>query len=133
VYGICDGCGEVVFDTAITVLSVAKSYSNRGNHRHRVGTRKRWYLYYIDEEGNFRTRRINALEALYYKGKRVHRYLLNCPECGGLVRAYVRSLEEEVECPYCSYSISLEDLDEDNGEIQRDREESYDEWEQYYY
>jgi hypothetical protein len=36
---------------AITVVSVAKSYSNRGNHVHRQGTKKRWYLYYIDEDG----------------------------------------------------------------------------------
>lgn len=121
----------MVFDTAITVLSVAKSYSNRGNHVHRRGTKKRWYLYYIDEDGTFKTRRINALEALYYKSKRVHRYLLNCPECGGLVRAFVRSLEDEVQCPYCSDIISLEDLDEDDGVIQKDEEEN-DEWEQYY-
>jgi hypothetical protein len=54
----------------ITVVSVAKSYSNcGGNHVDRQGTKKRWYLYYIDEDGKFRTRRINALEAFHYKGK----------------------------------------------------------------
>lgn len=107
----------MVFQTTIIVVSVAKSYSNRGNHRHRVGTKKRGYLYYIDEDGNFKTRRINALEALYYKSKRVRRYLFNCPECGGLVRAFARSLDEDVECPYCSYNVSLEDLgDSDDRE-----------------
>jgi hypothetical protein len=55
----------VVFAVAITVVSVAKSYSNRGNYVQRPGTKKRWYLYYIDEDGKFRTRRINALEALH--------------------------------------------------------------------
>jgi hypothetical protein len=108
----------VVFDTAITVLSVAKSYSNRGNHRHRQGTKKRWYLYYIDEEGNFRTRRINALEALYYRGKKVHRYKITCPECGGLSIALIKSLKGEAECPHCGEMIELEDLDdEDVGEL----------------
>lgn len=63
----------------ITVVSVAKSYSNRGNHQHRQGTKKRGYLYFIDEDGNFRTRRINALEALYYRGKKAHRYRVICP------------------------------------------------------
>ena len=78
----------------ITVVSVAKSYSNRGNHVHRAGTKKRWYLYYIDEDGKFRTKRINALEALYYRGKKTHRYRVVCPECGGLSLALVRSLKE---------------------------------------
>jgi hypothetical protein len=61
-----DVCDEVVFQTAITVVSVAKSYSNRGNHQHRPSTKKRWYLYYIDDDGKFRTRRISALAALLY-------------------------------------------------------------------
>ena len=42
-------CDEVVFAAAITVVSVAESYSNRGsNHVHRQGTEKRWYLWYSD-------------------------------------------------------------------------------------
>ena len=97
----------------ITVVSVAKSYSNRGNHVHRPGTKKRWYLYFIDEDGKFKTKRINALEALYYRGKKTHRYRVVCPECGGLSLALVRSLKEDVDCPYCEYSISLDDLDDE--------------------
>jgi len=115
---VCDGCNEVVFDTAIIVLSVAKSYSNRGNHRHRQGTKKRWYLYYIDEDGTFKTRRINALEALYYRGKKVHRYKIACPYCYGEVIAFVRSLKGDIECPHCGEMIELDDLDdEDVGEL----------------
>lgn len=100
----------MVFQTAITVLSVAKSYSNRGNHRHRQGTKKRWYLYFIDDEGNFRTRRINALEALYYRGKKVHRYKIACPECGGVSIAFVRTLDGDANCPHCGETIALDDL-----------------------
>ncbi len=99
---------------AITVLSVAKSYSNRGNHVHRRGTKKRWYLYFIDEEGNFRTRRINALEALYYKGKKVHRYRIACPECYGESIAFVRSLKGDIDCPHCGGMIELDDLDDED-------------------
>jgi hypothetical protein len=113
----------VVFGTAITVLSVAKSYSNRGNHRHRPGTKKRWYLYYIDEDGTFKTRRINALEALYYKGKKVHRYRIICPYCDGPSLLHSRSLKGEAECPYCSEMIDLEDLDDDSVDVFKDDEE----------
>ena len=41
VHKVRNVCDEVVFDTAITVLSVAKSYSNRGNHCHSAWTKKR--------------------------------------------------------------------------------------------
>ena len=93
-----DVCDEVVFQMPITVVSVAKSYSNRGNHVHRQGTKKRWYLYYIDEDGKFRTRRINALEALYYRGKKTHRYRVVCPECGGPSLVFAKSLKDGCEC-----------------------------------
>jgi hypothetical protein len=86
---------------AITVVSVAKSYPDRGNPQHRPGTKKRWYLYYIDEDGKFRTKRINALEALLYKGLKTHRYRVVCPECEASLVAFVRSLKSEVGCPYC--------------------------------
>jgi hypothetical protein len=113
VHSVCNVCDEVVFSVAITVVSVAKSYSNRGNHVHRQGTKKRWYLYYIDEDGKFKTRRINTLEALYYKGKKTHRYRVVCPECSGLSLVFGKSLKEDVECPYCECSISLDDLDDE--------------------
>jgi hypothetical protein len=104
---------EVVFQTAIIVVSVAKSYSNRGNHVHRQDTKKRWYLYFIDEDGKFKTRRINALEALYYRGKKTHRYRVVCPECSGLLLAFVKSLKGDYECPYRDFSIALDELDDE--------------------
>jgi len=113
VYSVRDVCDEVVFAVAITVVLVAKSYSNRGNHVHRQGTKKRWYLNYIDEDGKFRTRRINAPEALLYKGLKTHRYRIVCPECEAPLVAFVRSLEGDVECPYCDCSISPDDLDDE--------------------
>jgi hypothetical protein len=51
----------------IYVISVSKSYSHRGNHRHKSNTKKLWQLYYIDKDGKLKTRRINFLQALYYK------------------------------------------------------------------
>ncbi|MGI0040296.1 MAG: hypothetical protein ACREAO_10785 [Nitrososphaera sp.] len=110
---VCDVCDEVVFAMAITVVSVAKSYSNRGNHVHRQGTKKRWYLYYIDGDGKFRTKRINALEALLYKGLKSHRYRVVCPECEAPLVAFVRSVKEDVECPQCGCSIILDELDDE--------------------
>ncbi|MGI0038187.1 MAG: hypothetical protein ACREAO_00080, partial [Nitrososphaera sp.] len=73
----------------------------------------RWYLYYIDEDGKFRTRRINAFEAFHYKGKKTHRYRVVCPECGGLSLVIVKSLKGNQNCPHCDCIISLDDLDDD--------------------
>jgi hypothetical protein len=119
-----DVCDEVVFQTPITVVSVAKSYSNRGgNHVHRPGTKKRWYLYYIDEDGKFRTRRINTLEALVYKGLKTHRYRIVCPECIAPLVAFVRSLKGDVECPNCEYMIPLDDLDDEDIDVLSEEDE----------
>lgn len=105
VHSVRDVCNEVVFAMAITILYAAKSYSNRGNHVHRQGTKKRWYIYFIDEDGKFRTRRINALEALHYRGKKIHRYKIVCPECGGLLLALVKSLKVTTSAPTATFRL----------------------------
>ncbi len=74
----------------IHVISVSKSYSHRGNHKHKSGTKKRWHLYYIDEEGKLRTKRINFLQAIYYKTQKKHRYKAICQDCGSQFIVIVR-------------------------------------------
>lgn len=33
------------------IVSVSKTYNHRGNHRHKSKTKKRWFIYYYDEDG----------------------------------------------------------------------------------
>jgi hypothetical protein len=107
----------------ITVISVAKSYSHRGSHRHRQGTKKHHYLYYLDhEDGKFKSKRISPLEALYYRTQKRHRYRFACSQCGGISIALVKSLKEDVECPYCHTMVSLEVLTDEYLEDPSDDE-----------
>ena len=84
------------------VVSVSKTHTNRGQHRHRPTTKKYWHVYYYDEEGNFCTERVNFLQALYYKAQKRHRIKLVCTECGRFFIGLLRSRKDKVECPYCS-------------------------------
>lgn len=92
------------------VVSVAKTYTHRGNHRHRPDTRKHWYVYYYDEEGNFRSERVNYLQAMYYKRQKRHRVKLLCNACGQWFIGLVKSENEEVQCPYgCDSEVENEE------------------------
>jgi len=82
------------------VVSVSKTYIHRGNHRHKKSTKKHWYIYYY-EEGNFKTKRVNLLEAMYYKTQKRKRLQYVCEECGNEFVGLVKSSKEKVECPYC--------------------------------
>ncbi|NDB33629.1 MAG: hypothetical protein EB150_10370 [Nitrososphaeria archaeon] len=86
----------------IHVISVSKSYIHRGNHRHRHGTKKHWHMYYVDDDGKFKTKRISSLEAVYYKALKLHRYRYICINCGFKFIALVKSHKDAVECPYCT-------------------------------
>lgn len=85
-----------------TVISVSKAYSHRGNHKHREDTKKYWYVYYLNEYGKMASKRVNTLQALYYKTKVKHRYKFICDDCGNLIIGLVKSLKSEIECPYCN-------------------------------
>lgn len=83
------------------VVSVSKTYIHRGKYRHRKSTKKHWYIYYYDEEGNFKTKRVNWFEAMYYKTQKRKRLKLICTECGNLFLGLVKSSNEEIDCPNC--------------------------------
>ena len=83
------------------VISVSKSYSHRGNHRHRPSTKKLWYVYYLDEEGKLKTKRINAIQAMYYKTQKRHRIKYYCEKCDKIFLALIKSKNDTVICPYC--------------------------------
>ncbi len=100
------------------IVSVSKTYIHRGNHIHKSKTKKRWHIYYYDEEGRFRTEKVNFLQALYYKTQKRHRLRRICLNCGETWLFYVRSRREKLKCPNC---FNEEDeFDEDDEEESED-------------
>lgn len=83
------------------IVSVSKTYIHRGNHKHRDSTKKYWHIYYYDEDGKFNTKRVNTIQALYYKTQKRKRLKYICLECGDISIGLVKSSNEEIECPYC--------------------------------
>ncbi len=82
------------------IVSVSKTYIHRGNHRHKSKTKKHWFIYYY-EDGNFRTKKVNFLQALYYKSKKRHRMRGICQNCGEIWLFFVKSKHEKLKCPNC--------------------------------
>ncbi len=86
------------------VVSVAKTYKHRGNHRHNLA-KKHWFVYYYDHDDSgelcFFTKQVNWLEALYYKAQKKHRFKYVCSDCGSVFIAIVKSFKDRVECPNC--------------------------------
>ncbi|MDE1770896.1 MAG: hypothetical protein KGI28_10165 [Thaumarchaeota archaeon] len=96
------------------VVSVSKTYIHRGNHRHKSDTKRHWFIYYYDDEGNFRTERVNQLQAMYYKARKWRRIKLICTVCWNEFLGIVKSKNDAVECPY--------GCEVDNGEESKDEE-----------
>jgi len=82
------------------VVSVSKTYIHRGNHRHKSDTKKHWFIYYYDDEGNFKTERVNPLQAMYYKARKWRRIKLTCTICWREFLGIMKSRNEIVQCPY---------------------------------
>jgi len=83
------------------IVSVSKTYIHRGNHKHKSNTKKRWHIYYYDEDWNFKTKRVNTFQALYYKTQKRKRIKYFCTECCNFFMALVKSSKDEVDCPVC--------------------------------
>ena len=60
-------------------------------------------MYYYDEDGNFRTEKVNWIQAMYYKTQKRKRIKYVCAECGEIFLGFVKSDNEELECPCCNY------------------------------
>ncbi|MGB6463918.1 MAG: hypothetical protein WBF38_06825 [Nitrosotalea sp.] len=87
------------------VISVSKRwYHPRSEVRQhgKNGAKKRWYVFYFDEDGIFRSKRIQWYEVLWYKSQQHHKRRLVCLECGQKFIGYVKSDTQMVDCPYCS-------------------------------
>jgi len=83
------------------IVSVGKTYVHRGNHRHKSKTKKRWFIYYYDEDLNFRTEKVNFLQALYYMTQKRHRIRGICQNCGRIWIYFLKSKREKLKCPNC--------------------------------
>ena len=86
------------------VISVSKRwYHPRSEVRQhgKNGAKKRWYVFYFDEEGKFRSKRIHWSQVLWYKSQKCHKRRLICLQCEQVFIGYVRSDDQEVACPYC--------------------------------
>ena len=97
------------------IVSVSKTHIHRGNHAHRPNTKKRWHIYYY-EDGVFRTKKVNFLQALYYKTKKRHRIRGFCENCGQVWLFFVKSKREKLRCPNC--------FNEEDESYEDDKEES---------
>ena len=84
---------------------------------HKSKTKKRWHIYYFDDEGNFRTEKVNWLQALYYKTQKRHRLRRICLNCGQMWVFFAKSKREKIKCPNCSE----EEFDEDDEEESEDK------------
>ena len=86
------------------IVSVSKTSIHRGYHRHKSKTKKRWFIYYYDEEGNFCSQRVSFLEALYYKLTKCHRVKALCGQCGNEWRFVIKRGHKPI-CPECNEEI----------------------------
>jgi hypothetical protein len=88
------------------IISVAKAYKHRGNHKHKASTKKFWFVYWleydeIEEDYNMYSKQISSLLVPYYKRQQVYKRTFYCPDCDTKFQAYVNKRQKEVECPYC--------------------------------
>jgi len=86
------------------VLSVSKTYWNRGVKNHRKNAKRIWLVYYLDEEDGFklRTKRINVFEVLYYKAQIRRKRPMVCRFCNRHQYHFVNN-DKELEKRKCVY------------------------------
>ena len=67
------------------IVGVSKTYSNRGKHRHRPSTKRRWHIYGydFDDEGKlfYHTEPISVFQVPYFKLKIVKKFHVICVKC----------------------------------------------------
>ena len=54
------------------------------------------FVYYYDEDGKFKSEKVNWLQAMYYKTRKRKRIKYVCTECGNYFIAFVKSSNEEL-------------------------------------
>lgn len=83
---------------------MSQTYWNRGVRSHRKGAKRIWVVYSIEEDGKLHTRRVNALEALYYKAQVKRKRRAFCTVCDTEFVGFFRNDKEilNTDCPECN-------------------------------
>jgi DNA-directed RNA polymerase subunit RPC12/RpoP len=84
----------------VTVVGVSRprtsgSAVTKSGKRPYRGKRKHWYVYFYDDDGKFRKRRISQVQVPYYGSLIRRRKTYLCPKCGTKFRSMQGS------CPKC--------------------------------
>ena len=79
--------------TSGSILTKKGKKSYRGKRRH-------WYVYFYDDLGKFRKKKISSVEVPYYGSLIRRRKVYVCPKCGTKFRAL------KDECPKCGTHAS---------------------------
>jgi len=103
------------------VTSVSKMYKRRGNHIHRIKTKKYWHIIgyeYDDYEEKWKMfcEQVSWIKAMYYKGNKYKKFHIPCPSCKNTYRFLVKKKKDlqKQECPECFESFN--DLYEEYAE-----------------
>ena len=84
----------------ITVVGVSRartsgSFTTKKGKKAYRGNRKHWYVYFYDDDGKFKKKKISVVEVPYYGSLIRRRKTYICPSCG----TKFRSLQDS--CPKC--------------------------------
>jgi hypothetical protein len=86
------------------VLSVSRTYWNRGVRSHRKGTKQIWQVYYLDDNREkLHTNRVNWAQAMYYKSQIKRKRRVFCASCGFEGIGFYKNDKEILSepCPDC--------------------------------
>jgi len=58
------------------------------------------FLYYYDQDGVFRSKRVTRIEAWFRKFQKKKRFKFTCPTCNRSFKA-INQKKSNIRCPYC--------------------------------
>ena len=79
----------------VSRVRTSGSFVTKAGKKQYRGQRKHWYMYYYDDEGKFRKKKINPLQVPYYGSLIRRRKSFLCESCGYRFRSATPS------CPRC--------------------------------
>ena len=79
----------------VTRARTSGSFMTKSGRKAYRGKRRHWYIYYYDDDGKFKKKKINAVEVPYYGSLIRRRKSFLCGSCGNRFRAMGAT------CPKC--------------------------------
>ena len=81
----------------VLIVSVStKKYRKNAGKR----AKRHTFLYFFDEDNRFCCKRINKLQAIYYKLRQKKKVRFTCPTCKRIFGSYGQK-KKDITCPYC--------------------------------